>query len=1309
MLAAFGETLFYMGFRDILPALRCVTSRNHLQCVRGAMDEDELDQLLADEAELEAEAEFEEAAYASDSPPSEFEAAVSKRPAEGAAPEPSKFQRTTSVASASDWQRPSFGDWNALGFSAAPDDYEVDEEALAEADAVPPPSTTQRFLERPADALTAALETRTWVFVNDPNPYVSKFGELTVNGRPHVPRADEITCIVAGPGRGKSTVLRAYLADHYGKYPTTRFLFLSANIAYGSFLVSELSDGTLADGDVAFYKTDSVEELQTSRVVVCSLESLHKIATLRFTSIILDEARSIGRVPGGATSAYRPSNVFLLKEMIQDCHHVIACDADLLLRYDGEPRALGVDLCRFLCPQRRVVCQRLVAAQPAHLNRSARLFYDAKSAKRGKGDFYSAIDATALEWRLSAPEDRRPFAILVGSKKQATELFSRMRDLNVPTRVYSGATTNQKYAHFRDVAVAWDQVGCIISTTTLRVGVDVQMEFGRVFWLCVRLGCGLLDQGQSALRFRRVRDPILNILLENTLPPDARAASVAAGKLAPIAAPSYAQMRAAIDDYYAERFQALAREDATGRPASARAERTLPPELLDLICHGAFPAGGYERKLQQVDLDGLLRQILAHYGWPIVDTEFETPSIVSRHRQRLVEAVEANEVVEFDDDDLFVHGCSELERCTRLVEELTADAEAAADFYTDCAGVTALPETELTGRQKWRLEVHHKLKALHRLPYEGAGPTPGALRAFLAPGVAEGVELRAVLLCRTVAEQVKIDARARVGGDDKVEDAMVLATRAQKMRAATELSQLFGIECLWEGWTLTEGSELVRVLNADKARRKRGASDDMPMRDKVFAEALQSHVRILCALAPARSLSGVLKQAALALAMEPTIKTRRSTLNGRKQTEIVECCFEPLFVGECAEWHLWSPALAAEVTVNAWQEAHADVVDFDADDMDALPGDGGEPVEAQTAGGVDLLPTTVDEVGEGLPRTEYVCATSFAAALNQYVHNPATNQDETALKWSGWLARAEKVFVPSTSGHHKFLKGTFFYAKRRGIGRRYVSGPGLQPCPSRLRQKLCANTYHDIDVANAHPQLMYQLALKMGVQAEELPSLSALVHDRDGVYTSLQRFYAASREDTKTLVLTLLNGGGVEQWLRDTHERRTRPAPPRVHHHVEALRTTERRLVVDAFKAHFGDRLDGIEDEIKCERRAAVQRCEGELAAAQTYAARNAAQAALDKAQLEATASSIEKTIFAISLQEVEDSVLAVVDEALRAEGVPVDALIFDGVLARHVEGLDLDAAMRQAEAAVLDKTGYAVELVEKPLYAPTPTLAVPG
>ena len=64
MLAAFGETLFYMGFRDILPALRCVTSRNHLQCVRGAMDEDELDQLLADEAELEAEAEFEEAACA---------------------------------------------------------------------------------------------------------------------------------------------------------------------------------------------------------------------------------------------------------------------------------------------------------------------------------------------------------------------------------------------------------------------------------------------------------------------------------------------------------------------------------------------------------------------------------------------------------------------------------------------------------------------------------------------------------------------------------------------------------------------------------------------------------------------------------------------------------------------------------------------------------------------------------------------------------------------------------------------------------------------------------------------------------------------------------------------------------------------------------------------------------------------------------------------------------------------------------------------------------------------------------------------
>lgn len=56
-------------------------------------------------------------------------------------------------------------------------------------------------------------------------------------------------------------------------------------------------------------------------------------------------------------------------------------------------------------------------------------------------------------------------------------------------------------------------------------------------------------------------------------------------------------------------------------------------------------------------------------------------------------------------------------------------------------------------------------------------------------------------------------------------------------------------------------------------------------------------------------------------------------------------------------------------------------------------------------------------------------------------------------------------------------------------------------------------------------------------------------------------------------------------------------------------------------------------------------------------------------------------------------------DEHLKSVGWTVASLQFDGLQVEHRDDRDLEADMRGAEAAILAKTGYVMELTEKELY----------
>ena len=88
---------------------------------------------------------------------------------------------------------------------------------------------------------------------------------------------------------------------------------------------------------------------------------------------------------------------------------------------------------------------------------------------------------------------------------------------------------------------------------------------------------------------------------------------------------------------------------------------------------------------------------------------------------------------------------------------------------------------------------------------------------------------------------------------------------------------------------------------------------------------------------------------------------------------------------------------------------------------------------------------------------------------------------------------------------------------------------------------------------------------------------------------------------------------------------------------------------------------------------------------------------------------SIDRAIFSHCMFEVEDSALDVIDRYFREHGWDVGSLIYDGMHIGHRKGdtqdpatelwVQLEAAMRGAEAAVQAKTGYKIKLCEKPLF----------
>lgn len=97
-----------------------------------------------------------------------------------------------------------------------------------------------------------------------------------------------------------------------------------------------------------------------------------------------------------------------------------------------------------------------------------------------------------------------------------------------------------------------------------------------------------------------------------------------------------------------------------------------------------------------------------------------------------------------------------------------------------------------------------------------------------------------------------------------------------------------------------------------------------------------------------------------------------------------------------------------------------------------------------------------------------------------------------------------------------------------GLGRVYPN-KSLSLCSLRreIRHTLANGVYSDIDVANCHPEILNQLCIHHGIQTKYL---NQYVENRANILAETMTFYDCTRDEAKTLFISLMYYGSFESW-----------------------------------------------------------------------------------------------------------------------------------------------------------------------------------
>jgi hypothetical protein len=241
----------------------------------------------------------------------------------------------------------------------------------------------------------------------------------------------------------------------------------------------------------------------------------------------------------------------------------------------------------------------------------------------------------------------------------------------------------------------------------------------------------------------------------------------------------------------------------------------------------------------------------------------------------------------------------------------------------------------------------------------------------------------------------------------------------------------------------------------------------------------------------------------------------------------------------------------------------------------------------------------------------------------------------------GTVALLDTLYKNRKKGDLQCSQTITYKVKPHSYGRYYGNKGSLETLQNECRATLCIDYYHDIDIVNAQPVLMSQLAASVGF---DTPRLDFYVSDREAVLAALMEKMNCNREDAKEAVLKVMYGGASEHLVDLRNELREFAKALRVRPDYQALWTIAEKKAASEDKSKYG-------------------------------------------------------VFLALAAQTLERDCMVALKSAFESRGWTVGVLVYDGIMVEKRDGHSITAELLQAiEAEVKAVTGYKVAILEKPL-----------
>ena len=1112
-------------------------------------------------------------------------------------------------------------------------------------------------------------------------------------------------------GRGKSYVYREYMKRSLQAHPTQRFLLLSANIGYGRNLTSELRSA-LPNVSVGFYKTDS--NLEACQIVVCSFESIQLVANQHFDDVLIDEVRSVARLIGGKTLPLE--NVTDLRRICFAAPRLTICDADIFFKSnESEDTTLVDDFLQEVAPERDVLCFDTTHEGPAYLKRRVRLLFGSK----GEDEWFTELKRAVAEWHETRNTDSpKRVAIVVGTLGQRRTVCNLLKKIKVPFLHYDGESNGPDKIALSDPDAAWANIGVVVCTTTLSIGVDPKTTtFGRVFLWSNNSGCMPLAQMQAVFRFNRFECPGFNpeiCALLDCADPVQRAKDVKAKRKRPITQPTFQEAVEEVRSTRSRRTRLLGEEESAGagRRRGMESMEFVSDKLLRIMAHNQL-----EARMRTQDHYTMWERVFAHHKVEIVNgPQYASPLHYDFEAQPDVPTVNETEDREFGALK------SKLEQYEWVVAHINERGEAGfRDKKAPCYGYDLKNKSGLlTTMQQQLVDVYFLVYHMDRMP---CGDDLGneeedsedseerkvakVLVKMSEDSIKDGLHLNAYMRCVRTKDQLRFDDAVRGDDEIKTRNAMLCVAMGTRMACMERAAKLLGVDSLIDGCEIPAS-----VLETANAQIIGGNDEATVARNAAFIAQLRQLANDVCTGNNTKEsrVAPLLKRLAAGCGLELLSEKDKDSREAAKAANrprkhlFTRMRFVRRLPSIVNDWLVPSSRLQAKVCVVDWARLHAPL---DADDM-----------EADFAEDEDLADQVAPYKG---PRSAAITEWYDGKAAKDKLHqlqlvDESNIHDEKALKYH----RRCKSFLQTLicDGEQRIsANGTqrnhVSYGKvSESIGRRTASYPSQQQCPSSLRPMLVGRWVHDIDIVNCHPTLMLQVIVNATGLSDSVPTLQEIVNDREKVLNSIAEFYGTTRDNAKWCVLRIMNGGTLQQWIKDAQ------CPRNQTEQQDDLRNLidEMVKVRDAFFNLEGlkDRVVQLKAQIQTKRKADAESAQLRYERAQPQDREKLLRLA-KRAQSKARFPNVERSAFSYCLGEVEDKVLAVIEHSMHTSGFETTSRIFDGLHVRHRatdtkdandKWTEVEAALRKAEEAVKAELRYTIELVEKPLYKHTPTAA---